>query len=70
MMTNLEHGTVDIHDGGLAGEVLHALRAIDGAVSARGAAPAGDAARLVAGLAGQSIQCRGVLAAVGVSQAP
>lgn len=69
MMTNLEHGTVDIHDGGLAGEVLHALRAIDGALNARGAAPMGDA-RLVAGLAGQSIQCRGFLAAVGVSQAP
>lgn len=66
-MTNVEHGTGDIQEGALTGEVLNALRAIDGATRARGGTPAEDAARLVAGIAGQSIQCRGVLAAVGVS---
>jgi hypothetical protein len=67
MMTNGEHGTLDTHDRALAGDVLHALRAIDGAISARRTAPAGSEAWLVSGLAGQSVQCRGVLATVGVT---
>jgi len=67
-MMDIGHATAEPHDDHLAGEVLHALRAIDGAVRVRDAASADAGTALIVAVAADSVQCRGTLAAaVGIS---